>query len=132
MTLLDNDCGFYGLLIGEGISNPSAALRQGLINAGVNSLAGFTAGKIGAAYGDGDIDPITHKIFHTAVGAGTGEILHGNALSEAFGAAVVKTLAEQLIAEAPQAIDNLAFDNPSLSNKELMDLYKKVSRALSI
>ena len=68
---------------------------------------------------------MTHKIFHAASGALGAGIMGQDMVSGAFGAAVAATLSEQLIAEAPQAIDNLAFDNPSLSNKELMNLYKK-------
>lgn len=74
-----------GLRIAVEGTDPGDALRQGLINAGVNSLAGFAAGEIGdnrknLSYGE-------HKFLHGIAGAIGGQVLYKDAASGAMGGA---------------------------------------------
>jgi hypothetical protein len=94
-----------GLKIAIEGADPGAALRQGLLSAGVNTLSGWGASQIGAAYGKGALDPFTHKALHGVVGAISGELLHGDALSGAMGAVVAETLAEGLKAEQEEVLE---------------------------
>ena len=48
------------------------AFKRNAVQSGVSAAAGYGAEKIGFSYASGDLDTITHKIFHGALGAVSG------------------------------------------------------------
>jgi hypothetical protein len=57
------------------------------------TFSSTAASQIGQAYGSGDIDPVTHKVLHGAVGGLSGAVL-GDAKSGALSAVIAETLAD--------------------------------------
>ena len=73
--------------------NPSDLLRDSWKHIAVDTAGGFLAGKIGDWYGNGDLNFITHKLAHTALGAGIG-LIQGDIVSGAMGALLAETIAD--------------------------------------
>ena len=80
---------------GEKIKDPIEAIARG---AAAGAIGQWAAGKIGAAYADpkNPIDPVSHKMYHAALGAATGSLMGGRgcAVSGAVGALVAKLSAD--------------------------------------
>jgi hypothetical protein len=96
-------------ILGE---KPKHALKEAVKYAAVNTVAAYTAGKIGQAYksGYGPLDPVSHKLLHGGIGALTGALmdLKGDSLrsaaSGALGAIVAETVADVLTRQPHEAL----------------------------
>ncbi len=76
---------------------------QGAVNFAASLLGGLGANQIGAAYAQGVLDALTHKLLHAGLGATTGAIMakEKGALAGAMGAFVAETFAEMLSPDKP-------------------------------
>jgi len=83
-----------GLKIAIEGADPGAALRQGLLSAGVNTLSGWGASEIGLKRSS--LDYTSHKLLHGIVGAVSGQILYKDAFSGALGAVASEVFAEAM------------------------------------
>lgn len=97
-------------------------LTNSLRTAAVITLGAQVAGEIGAAYREGDLNYVTHKITHAALGAAMGEALSGDAAAGAIGAVVGEMTAEAFV----QRFVYSQIDNPealmNLTDEEALQL----------
>lgn len=84
------------------------AAKQNLRYAVAGTVGTACASQIGDAYAKDEINPITHKLLHTAVGAAEGAIIGGasGAVAGGLGAAVAETVAD-LSAPAKPSIEKI-------------------------
>ena len=84
------------------------AAKQNLRYAVAGTIGTACASQIGDVYAQGEINPITHKLLHTAVGAAEGAIIGGasGAVAGGLGAAVAETVAD-LSAPAKPSIEKI-------------------------
>ena len=76
--------------------------------AAVNTIGAATSSCIGDAYGNNKIGPISHKIFHAAVGTAEGGMLNGKngAIAGLIGAGVAETIAD-ICGPKPPSLDDI-------------------------
>lgn len=73
-----------------------------------NLIGAVGSKQIGQAYGDGKINPVTHKLMHTALGAAEGAIVDGKngAIAGAMGAGFAEVIAE-VTAPKPPTLESM-------------------------
>ena len=82
--------------------NFGQALRQGLRGLVAETVGGWTANQIGAAYGKEDLDFLSHKVAHGILGTATGAILAGKEglLPGALGAMTAEVIGDLFLVHA--------------------------------
>ena len=108
--------------------NPGQNLLDGLRGAAASTLGADVAAKIGAAYKNGDLNYVTHKIAHAALGGAMGLATTGDAGAGAIGGAVGEMTAEAFV----KGFTNKQLENPenkkTLSEAELKELDADLKR----
>ncbi len=91
------------LLRGE---KPEDAILNCLKGIAAGTLSSCMANEIGISYGNGDLDPVSHKLVHAALGAMTGAVISDDPVRGALGGAMGSFIAET-VADLfkPDAID---------------------------
>ncbi|WP_229590775.1 DUF637 domain-containing protein [Pseudodesulfovibrio sediminis] len=79
-------------------------LLANMRSAAVSTLGATLANEIGEAYHKGDLDYVTHKIAHAALGAAMDLAMGGDGVSGAIGGAVGEITGEALAGEIKQAL----------------------------
>ena len=94
-----------GLKIAIEGADPGAALRQGLLSAGVNTLSGWGASEIGLKRAS--LDYVSHKALHGVVGGLKAKLLGKDVASGAAGAMLAEVLGEALVVDANTRLPEL-------------------------
>jgi hypothetical protein len=82
-----------GLSIAKG-TPAKKALKQGLKNVAATVIQAVAANQIGASYAQGQIDTLTHTVYHALFGALAGQLTSGDPLAGAIGSVAAETVAE--------------------------------------
>ncbi|MCJ2164789.1 MULTISPECIES: DUF637 domain-containing protein [unclassified Pseudodesulfovibrio] len=94
-------------------------LLANMRSAAVSSLGAELANEIGSAYADGDLNYVTHKIAHAALGGAMDVAMGGDGVSGAIGGVVGEITGEALAGEIEEAL--LSGDIASSRIKEWTD-----------
>lgn len=112
-------------------------VREALLEAAkgitAGTIGGVFANSIGAAYGENDLNWVTHKLAHGALGAFTGAILgddpSAGAVAGALGGMVSEIIADGLLDDAKEKAFDQALEKTSKEGRPLE--YKDVHEAFS-